>query len=163
MRNHTAELLARPLLPSDDVFISSLSERVFAAYAWRPVRTTAGMIQERGSRAMVAELAGAQAGFFVLGIERLGRPYGPLRDPAVSRLNAIAVLPTLHGRGVGRFLLERAEELARAEGAVSMSLMTAETNHPARSLFMSAGFIPLFGLADAYIHRQRATVMTKPL
>jgi ribosomal protein S18 acetylase RimI-like enzyme len=163
MRNNTADLLARPLHPTDDEFISSLSERVFAAYAWRPVRTTAGMIQERGSRAMVAELAGARAGFFVLGFERLGRAYGPFQDPAVARLNAIAVRPDLQGRGIGRFLLEQAEELARAEGAVSMSLMTAETNLPARALFMSAGFIPLFGLTDAYIRRQRATVMTKPL
>jgi ribosomal protein S18 acetylase RimI-like enzyme len=103
------------------------------------------------------------AGFFVVALERLGRAFGPWARPAVARLNAIGVQPDLQGRGVGRFLLERAEGLARAEGAVSLTLMTADTNTRARRLFASAGFHQLIVIERAYARGQRGIVMTKAL
>ncbi len=81
----------------------------------------------------------------------------------MARLNAIGVHPELQGRGVGRFLLEHAEAVARDEGAVSLTLMTADTNVRARRLFTSAGFQIMLTLDQAYARGQRGILMSKPL
>jgi ribosomal protein S18 acetylase RimI-like enzyme len=99
----------------------------------------------------------------VLGFERLARGFGPWQRPAVARLNAIGVQPDLHGRGVGRFLLDQAEIVARDGGAVSLTLMTAETNVRARRLFLSGGFQLLLTVERAYARGQRGLVLTKAL
>jgi ribosomal protein S18 acetylase RimI-like enzyme len=164
MRKTTIDLILRPRRPSDDDFIYRLSERVFAAYSLHPTGSMASMLGEAGARSVVAEQAGSPVGFYVVGFERLGRPFGPWQRPALARLNAIGVLPALHGRGIGGLLLASAEEVARDdEGAVSMTLMTAETNTRARRLFSSAGYSRLFVLDHAYARGQRGIVMTKAL
>src|SRR4051812_30592999 len=150
MRKTTAELILRARRPSDDDFIYRLSNRIFAAYSIHPTTAMASMLCEGGARVMVAERGSIPvtmgdtprppAGFFVLGFERTTRSFGPWQRPSLARLNAIGVQPDLHGRGVGRFLLEQAESLARDEGAISLTLMTADTNTRARKLFVAAGF-----------------------
>lgn len=163
MRKTTADLILRPRRSSDDAFIYRLSDRIFAAYSFHPTGSMASMLAEGGAIVMVAERMAEPAGFFVVAFEHLGRSFGPWQRPAVARLNAIGVQPDLHGRGVGRFLLERAEAVARAEGAVSLTLMTADTNVRARRLFVSAGFQRLLVLEGAYARGQRGIVMTKAL
>jgi ribosomal protein S18 acetylase RimI-like enzyme len=175
MRKTTAELILRPRRPADDGFIYRLSDRLFAPYSRHPTGSMASMLAERGARAFVAEREGSgaltrldpgapgPAGFIVLGFERFARAFGPWQRPALARLNAIGVQPDLHGRGVGRFLLDRAESVARDAGAVSLTLMTAETNTRARRLFAGAGFQALFTLERAYARGQRGIVMTKAL
>jgi len=164
MRKATTDLILRPRRPSDDAFIFRLSERVFSAYSMHPAGSTASMLGEGGARAMVALQGDRAVGFYVLGFERLDRPFGPWQRPALARLNAIGVLPALHGRGIGALLLDHAEGLARdAEAAVSMTLMTADTNTRARRLFASAGYAALFVVDHAYARGQRGVVMTKAL
>ncbi len=163
MRKTTTDLILRPKRPTDDGFIYRLSNRVFAPYSMAPVASMTSMLDEEGSIAMVAAQGASPVGFFVLAFERLAKSFGPWRRPALARLNAIGVEPDLHGRGVGRFLLESAEELARAEGAVSLTLMTAETNARARRLFGASGFQSLLVLPRAYARGQRGIVMTKVL
>ena len=178
MRKTTADLILRPRRPADDGFIYRLSDRLFAPYSRHPTGSMASMLAERGALAFVAEVEAevargrrdggaaetpAPAGFIVLGFERLARSFGPWQRPALARLNAIGVQPDLHGRGVGRFLLDRAEALAREAGAVSLTLMTAETNARARRLFVAGGFQALFTLDQAYARGQRGIVMTKAL
>ena len=164
MRKTTVDLILRPRRPSDDDFIYRLSERVFSAYSLHPTGSMASMLGERGARTVVAEQARTLVAFYVLGFERLDRPFGPWQDPALARLNAISVTPALHGRGIGGLLLSHAEALARDdEGAVSMTLMTAETNTRARRLFSSAGYARLFMIEGAYARGQRGIVMTKAL
>jgi ribosomal protein S18 acetylase RimI-like enzyme len=164
MRKATTDLILRPRRPSDDAFLFRLSERVFAAYSMHPAGSTASMLGERGARAMIAVQDDTPVGFYVLGFERIERAFGPWQRPALARLNAIGVLPNLHGRGIGALLLEHAEGLAReAEAAVSMTLMTAETNTRARRLFASAGYVHLFAVDQAYARGQRGFVMTKVL
>ncbi len=163
MRKTTADLILRPRRPADDAFIYPLSDRIFAAYSMHPTGSMASMLAERGAVVRVAERPSGQAGFFVLAFERLARSFGPWADPAAARLNAIGVQPDMQGRGVGRFLLDRAEALARDEGAVSITLMTAETNTRARRLFASGGFQTLMVLEAAYARGQRGIVMTKAL
>lgn len=166
---------------SDDPFLLRLSERVFASYSVFPVATMASMLEEpftltmvartrRASRAAapgeVGELPtsrGDSVGFFVLGIEHYGRAYGPIALPVLARLNAIAVLPELQGKGIGSFLLEGAMLVARRQGALSISLMTATANRAARRLFDRQGFRYLFAVEAAYAKSQRAFVMNKVL
>lgn len=163
MRKTTTDLILRPRRPADDDFIFRLSERVFAAYSRHPVGAMATMLHEPGAHTVVAEQAGTEVGFYVIGVERHERPYGPWARPALARLNAISVLPGLHGRGIGALLLDHAEDLARDEEAVSMTLMTADTNARARRLFTGRGYARLFTLDEAYAHGQRGIVMTKVL
>ena len=173
MRKTTADLSLRPRRASDDGFIYRLSDRIFGAYSQRPTGSMASMLAEGGAMAFVAERGASPlappsrsaepVGFFVLGFARLPRSFGPWQRPAAARLNAIGVQPDLHGRGVGRFLLERAEAVAREEGAVSLSLMTAETNARARRLFIGGGFQAVLTLERSYARGQRGIVMTKSL
>ena len=163
MRKTAADLIVRPRRPADDAFLYKLSDRIFSAYSVHPAGSMASMLGERGALTRVAEHRGSPVGFFVLEMEHLAHGFGPWRRPAVARLNAIGVQPDLHGRGVGRCLLEHAEALARDEGAVSMTLMTAETNTRARRLFASTGFQVLFVLERAYARGQRGLVMSKAL
>jgi GNAT superfamily N-acetyltransferase len=163
MRKTSTDLILRPRLPSDDAFLHRLSDRVFAPYSMHPAASLISMMGEDGALSMVAERGASPIGFFVLGVERLARSFGPWHRPAASRLNAIGVEPDLHGRGVGRFLLESALECARTEGAVTMTLMTAETNARARRLFVAAGFQVLFVAPRAYARGQRGVVMTRAL
>jgi ribosomal protein S18 acetylase RimI-like enzyme len=173
MRKTTADLILRPRRPADDGFIYRLSDRIFALYSMHPTGSMAAMLAEAGARAFVCERSagqgssrgalGQQAGFFVLGFERLAHGFGPWQRPAAARLNAIGVQPDLHGRGVGRFLLDQAEIVAREAGAVSLTLMTAETNVRALRLFLSGGFQHLFVVDRAYARGQRGLVLTKAL
>jgi ribosomal protein S18 acetylase RimI-like enzyme len=163
MRKTTSDLTLRPKRPADDDFLFRISDRLFAPYSVHPASAMASMLSERGARVMVAETRRAPVGFFVVGIERFPRPFGPWKRPALARLNAIGVSPEAQGRGVGRFLLGHAEELARDDGAVSMTLMTADTNHRARALFRLAGYHELYALDRAYAKGQRGIIMTRAL
>jgi ribosomal-protein-alanine N-acetyltransferase len=163
MRKTTSDLTLRPKRAADDDFFFRLSDWIFAPYSVHPTSAMASMLNERGAKAMVAELRRAPVGFFVVGIERFHRSFGPWKRPALARLNAIGVLPEAQGRGVGRCLLGRAEEAARDGGAVSMTLMTADTNDRARRLFRSAGYQELYTLEEAYAKGQRGIIMTRAL
>jgi ribosomal protein S18 acetylase RimI-like enzyme len=54
----------------------------------------------------------------------------------------------MRGRGLGRALLERAMEVARARGATRMDLTTAVDDAAAHGLYASAGFTNLEGGPD---------------
>jgi ribosomal protein S18 acetylase RimI-like enzyme len=163
MRKTTSEITLRPKRPADDDFLFQLSDWLFSPYSMHPTSAMASMLGERGARVMVAEVRRRPVGFFVVGVERYGKTFGPWRRPALARLNAIGVTPEVQGRGVGRVLLARAEEVAIDDGAISMTLMTAETNVKAQRLFRSAGYQAVFTLDQAYAKGQRGIVMMKPL
>jgi ribosomal protein S18 acetylase RimI-like enzyme len=52
-----------------------------------------------------------------------------------------AVEPASRGRGIGRALLDEAENRARAMGLGYLSLMVTDDNAPARALYDRAGFV----------------------
>jgi ribosomal protein S18 acetylase RimI-like enzyme len=56
-----------------------------------------------------------------------------------------------------------AEEIARAQGAVSLTLTTAETNVAARRLFEHAGFLPVTRLFETYAGGQAGVAMFKAI
>lgn len=65
-----------------------------------------------------------------------------------EELLLIGVRPEMRGRGVGRCLIERFAELARAEGSERIFL-EMRANNPAESLYRSCGFEPI-GLRRGY-------------
>ncbi len=85
------------------------------------------------------------------------------KKPGVAHLDAIAVRPNMSGQGIGQRLLAHAESIARARGAITMSLLTAETNTDAQRLFLNAGFQMLTRFDDTYVGGQRALSMFKAL
>lgn len=75
----------------------------------------------------------------------LGLTMVSLREELLSHrssahLEAIVVAEGAEGQGVGRALLDAAEESARSRGAMSMSLHVFSTNKNARRLYARAGF-----------------------
>jgi ribosomal protein S18 acetylase RimI-like enzyme len=160
------ELEFRPraaLEPSDHHFLESVGARVFAHYSRDPRSVVRAMSAAPGALVEVARAWGEPVGFFVVGITRLARPFGPWERPATAHLDAIAVEPALQGAGLGTKLLARAEVAARSSGAVGMSLMTAFDNHRARRMFASAGYRAIVSVNRAYTADQPAVVMMKLL
>jgi ribosomal protein S18 acetylase RimI-like enzyme len=59
-------------------------------------------------------------------------PYAELTELFVER--------AYRHQGIGRALIERAEQLARARGATDMIIMTSVSNSAAQALYRSAGY-----------------------
>lgn len=62
------------------------------------------------------------------------------RVPGSWYVNAVAALPQYRGRGVGSFLMNIAEFLARAAGSSATSLIVAEDNAGAVRLYQRLGY-----------------------
>lgn len=163
MLEHLAEITVRLSRAADAGFLHDLASRVFSAYSRDPRGAIRSILADRGAETLVAELDGLRAGFVVLQYEQLARDFGPWTKPTAARINAIAVRPDLEGRGIGRRLLESAEEAARARPSRSFSLATAERNTRARRLFEAGGFAPLACLERYYAGGQTAVLMHKAL
>lgn len=163
MPPRTATLTFRSRATADDPFILDLSERVFAAYSRDPVGSTRSMLDEREAEVAVAVRGQTRVGFGILGLRRLHRDVGPWRRPVAAHLDAIAVRPDMHGAGIGGALLDHLVDVALARAAVSLSLLTAESNTRARRLFESAGFLPLLRVGQSYAGGQPGIWMFKPL
>lgn len=75
----------------------------------------------------------------LVGMATLRRPAGAsVRHRAT--VTAMYVAPQARERGLGRALLERILEVAREWGVSDVALAVTVGNHPARSLYASAGF-----------------------
>jgi ribosomal protein S18 acetylase RimI-like enzyme len=163
MPENLANITIRPSCRGDDEFIHDLASRVFFAYSRDPRRAIRSILSERNSETLVAELDSLCVGFVVLQYEQLARDFGPWGRPTAARLNAIAVRPDAHGRGVGRRLLESAEEAARGRSSLSLSLATGERNTRARRLFEGGGFVRLARVERYYQGGQTALLMHRTL
>jgi len=59
----------------------------------------------------------------------------------IYSLYDLFVLPVVRRSGVGRMLLQAAEDRARSDGKARMDLTTARTNHQAQRLYESLGWV----------------------
>jgi GNAT superfamily N-acetyltransferase len=85
--------------------------------------------------ALVAELDGQVGGFAcvrVVPCVLYAAPYAELTE--------LYVEPAFRRRGVGRALIARAEQLARARGADDLIIMTGVGNAAAQALYRAAGY-----------------------
>jgi ribosomal-protein-alanine N-acetyltransferase len=86
-------------------------------------------VQASGSFCMIAEVAGAIAGFIVTE-----------RTAEISHIITLDVLESHRRRNIGSRLLESAETAAAAQGARLMYLETATTNKAAIALWKKHGY-----------------------
>lgn len=159
----TGLLTLRPRRPDDDKFIRTIAHVSFVRYSHAPDRSIMAMLREPSAKALVAEVDGVLLGFAVVSFQSIGRAFGPWEQPSVASLDAMAVRPDAQGRGVGRALLGSAEDMARKQGAVCMTLRTATLNIRALSLFRAVGYQATVEIASFYRDGQPALAMTKLL
>jgi ribosomal protein S18 acetylase RimI-like enzyme len=163
MPENLARITIRPAAPADDEFVHDLASRVFFAYSRDARRAIRSILAERNSEALVAELDALRVGFAVIQYEQLSRDFGPWVKPTAARLNAIAVRPDAHGRGIGRRLLESVIDAARRRPSLSLSLSTGERNTRARRLFTGGGFVQLARVEGYYDGGQTGVLMHRVL
>jgi ribosomal protein S18 acetylase RimI-like enzyme len=163
MRQRAREILFSAITADEWPFVVGLARTSFAPWSADPGRNILSMIRAPGAIAELAIDRDVKVGLFVLSVRRLGRAFGPYASPATAHLDAIAVRPGQGRRGIGGAVLDRAEEHARARGAVVLTLLTAASNVPAQRLFRTRGFLPVVRLPSNYANREDGIAMFKPL
>lgn len=135
----------RPMTPAD---IPGCARWIAATPLWQRYHVTEPSIQKRLSQALengatifVAERAGDVLGFLWL-VER-----GAFDHSDYVRL--IGVRPGERGRGVGRALMEFAEESSRARGR-DLFLLVSDFNTDAQRFYQRLGFHQV-GLLEDYV------------
>ena len=131
--------------------------------SWTSFRTSSARQPAPLIGALSDASGGLRVGFAVLQYEQLSRDFGPWVKPTAARLNAIAVRPDAHGRGIGRRLLESVIDAARRRPSLSLSLSTGERNTRARRLFTGGGFVQLARVEGYYDGGQTGVLMHRAL
>lgn len=83
-----------------------------------------------------------------------------------AELLTLAVHPGSQRRGIGRVLLDEYHRIARSRGAHRSCLDVAETNRPARALYVAAGYAVVGRRAGYYTEARPpadAILMSRPL
>lgn len=152
-----SEIKIRQATLNDRAFIRSVSERTWpSTYGhiisqeqinfmldWMYSDQSLKEQFEKGHQFFIANLNGSDIGFCSVSEE--------LRDhekdnttkqtqQKAFKLNKLYVLPTAHGTGSGKALLEKAIEIAKAEGAASIFLQVNKHNN-AYSFYLKNGFV----------------------
>lgn len=102
----------------------------------------AALLREAGARAWLAETAAMRAPVGYVLVMRARLPHTTPDDLEVRRLN---VLHRYHGRRLGRELLQRAIDAARAAGAVRLVLGVYSVNGQALAFYERMGFVRIGG------------------
>ena len=126
----------RRATPDDAPAIARVAEAAYSPYLERMGGMRPGP--------MDADYAAAVAADEVWVAEDGGRVVGHLvllDEPGALVLDNVAVLPSHHGRGVGRALLELAEERARAAGHTRIRLYTHVTMVENQRLYERIGYV----------------------
>jgi ribosomal protein S18 acetylase RimI-like enzyme len=137
----------RPATEADRAFILSLADRL--ADFDRPVWRSAEEIAGGDRRALAGELDAPSDdnGLFIALLDQ--QPAGCLlmwtledyfTGERHAHISVIAVTSAAEGRGVGRALMEHAENWARARGHGRLTLSVFESNRRAQRLYERAGF-----------------------
>ena len=97
-------------------------------------------LAERLSRNESVVLLAAEADGTALGFVQMYPTFSSLRAARVFVLYDLFVAPSARRCGVARRLMEAAVQVARAQGAVGMTLQTARINRAAQRLYESLGW-----------------------
>jgi ribosomal protein S18 acetylase RimI-like enzyme len=93
-------------------------------------------LERNQSQILLAEQNGALLGFC-----QLYPLFCSLEAMPIYSLYDLFVSPSARRAGVGRALLQAAEDLARQHGFARLDLTTAKTNHTAQHLYRSQGWV----------------------
>jgi len=139
-------------------FVRKLAAEVFARFGDYETMLPL-MMRAPEVHTWIAEASGRPLGFVMLSTEQAAA--------GECDLTAIAVLPDVEGRGIGRRLLDRAEREALARlprsGPAALRLTVADDNRRARRFFESRGYRLVAEELDCYHGGQRAMTLRKPL
>lgn len=94
------------------------------------------MADERRTLALVAEREG-----IVVGLITAHVVFAIHADEPVALLTALVVRDGTRGRGIGRALVEQAEQWVRAQGATRFSVLTALHRLEAHRFYEHLGFV----------------------
>jgi ribosomal protein S18 acetylase RimI-like enzyme len=142
---------------SDGAFVEALARQAFGEYSSRAGAPSVRAATLPGVIAIVAVATRSPVGFAMLTIHEQGT------SRRIASLDAIAVVASQRGKGIGKALLSGAEREARKRRAVELRLVTAEANVAALDLFLRSGFEIAERLERYYPRGQNAVAMRKKL
>lgn len=131
----------------------ALEERSFASDRLSR-RSFRHLLTKGHAETFLVEVEGQPAGYALVLLNR---------GTALARLYSIAVDPAFRRRGLGRLLLDEAEERARAAGAVELRLEVRPDNAAAIASYGRQGFRPFGTYSDFYEDHADAIRMAKRL
>jgi GNAT superfamily N-acetyltransferase len=154
-----SEILIRPATLEDRAFIRSVSERTWPSTYGHIISqeqidfmldwmySDASLAEQfaKGHQFYIANLKGADIGFCSISNEDTGKnEHNRVDEKEVSKtaahkLNKLYVLPSAQGTGSGKALLNKAIEVAKAEGSVSLFLQVNKHNN-AYTFYLKNGF-----------------------
>ena len=161
----TEPLSIRAYDASDDAFIAAVAREAFDEFTPRAVPHTLDIVRhnttlialrdvpERDRPANDGAPRRVRAGFAAVSVEGRG----------TLVLNAIAVVRSERGRGIGHRLLLAVERLAQQRGVERVELCTADCNLAALDLFFRHGFSIVRRRERFYERGQAACILVKLL
>jgi N-acetylglutamate synthase-like GNAT family acetyltransferase len=123
------EALARAIWPSTYATIISAAQIEFML-DWMYSTKTLLQQQEEGHEFYIIESAGIDSGFMALEWVKVKKSI---------KINKLYVLPSLHGQGAGRLLIDKAIERAKATNASQLYLQVNKANK-AKDFYLRMGF-----------------------
>ncbi len=136
----------------DDPFIERLSAQAFGDFHGNAGPNTLGLIRHAESVTRLAVREQQRLGFIVIEFR-----------PDAAWIQAIAVVPSERGHGVGARLMHEAVRLARETGANRVRLTTAQANVEALELFLKCGFAIERRVPRYYARGQDACILARAL
>ncbi len=145
--------------PDDEAFVREIAGEVFSPYGdYRPLLPK--WFNVPGVLTFISEDDRARTGYVMVAFFREN-------DLLVGDVLAIAVVPEMQDRGIGRVLLEHAvlvcEQASEHSPVRAIRLSVAHTNVRARHLFESCGFALVDGDFGTYEGGQTALHMERPI
>lgn len=176
----TERLSIRPFHAGDEEFIATLAHEAFVEYTPYAVPHTLAMVRRCTTLVALRERVALGEG-----APAVERPAGNASEPpegekrprrqrvgfaaisdegeGVIMLNAIAVVRSERGRGIGHYLMLAFERFARMRGGRRLELCTADYNLAAIDLFMRHDFRLLRRRERFYDRGQDACIMVRDL
>ncbi|GEM_PF-1838347 len=154
----SSTIYLRPAEEKDRPFIKDLAAEAFAPFGpYR--RIVSRWLSEHFIHTYVLEEKGHKEplGYFMLGLML------PTFLCFSVEIMAIAIVPERRGEGLGRYMLQQAENLVRAEGYRFLKAHVGCTNKRALRLFLGAGFRVRKRLSQYYPSGLDAFELVKPL
>jgi GNAT superfamily N-acetyltransferase len=141
-----ANVTVRPATPEDAERLASLLTDEGYPAGSTDLSSRLARYDALGSQVLVAEAAGEVVGFVTV----LVMPRFEV-DDLFARITSLVVDAGVRERGIGRLLMQAAEEQARAAGAAWLEVTAGHHRPDARRLFESLGYDP--GVA-AYLRKR---------
>lgn len=125
------EALARAIWPSTYATIISAAQIEFMLDWMYSTKTLLEQLEE-GHEFYILETGGTDSGFMAL-------EWVNLEQSTKIKINKLYVLPSLHGQGAGRLLIDKAIERAKATNASQLYLQVNKANK-AKDFYLRMGF-----------------------